>query len=58
MKPNNGHQPATSHGKRVHVILRNGYDTRVKEPAGWAADGMRWWHVPGPFDVMQWEIVT
>lgn len=48
MTENPGYQPDETKGKRVHVITRGGYDTRVREPGsastkpGWDADRASW----------------
>jgi hypothetical protein len=59
MKPNLGEIPRRARGKRVHVRLRNGYNTREHEPNGWAADGpggCRWSLQNDPFDIVEYDI--
>jgi hypothetical protein len=61
MRTNHGKMPADAKGKRVHVVLRGGYATRGREPAGWAADGKGgcdWTLSQSPFSIVEWEIVT
>ncbi|WCT75927.1 hypothetical protein [Novosphingobium humi] len=60
MSRNQGGMPGMVAGKRVHVRLRNGYDTRNAEPMGWAADGRsgcRWNLLGSPFDIVEWELI-
>ncbi|MDE1914704.1 MAG: hypothetical protein KGJ57_17610 [Sphingomonadales bacterium] len=60
MAPNPGHLPPEAAGRRVHVILRDGYDTRQREPAGWPADGARGcnWRIRNfRADILEWELV-
>lgn len=63
MRPNPGHLPddcdGTDEGKtfRVHVVLRNGYDTRGREPIGWPAPGTRWTLTGHPFDIIEYEVI-
>lgn len=39
LRPNPGHCPPEAEGKRVRVVLNNGYDTASDRPTGWPADG-------------------
>lgn len=60
VRKNPGYCPAEAQGKRVHVVLRNGYDTRGKEPAGWAATdkgACRWTLTGHPFDIEEFEVI-
>jgi hypothetical protein len=58
-----GKCPREAHGKRVRVSLVNGYDSKVKEPSGWPADGKgacRWSRTAPPhngFDIDQYEVI-
>lgn len=58
LRPNSGSQPHDTRGKRVHVVLADGYDTRKREPQGWAADTTNWSRALGPHSVTEWEIVS
>lgn len=60
MRPNEGFCPPEAAGRRVHVILRNGYDSRKKEPAGWEAvgrGGCRWTLTGDPFDIAEYQVI-
>lgn len=57
---NPGERPREAAGKRVRVILRNGYDTAKREPGGWPADGRggcNWSPDLGAWAIDKWEIV-
>jgi len=71
LAPNLGHLPdecilaRDDEGKpavfaRVRVVLFNGYDTKVKEPAGWASGGRGGcsWKIsrrPHPYEIKEYE---
>ncbi|WJY18681.1 hypothetical protein QQS45_00050 [Alteriqipengyuania flavescens] len=62
LRPNPGHCPRAAQGKRVRVVLTNGFDTARTAPQGWPADG-RWgvnWQLPAndPWAIAQWEIAA
>ncbi|MXP24850.1 hypothetical protein GRI39_02155 [Altererythrobacter indicus] len=65
MNQNPGHLPPecnTDDGKiiRVHVQLINGYRTKGKEPAGWAANGRggcRWSLTGNAHDIEFYEVI-
>ena len=60
LRPNPGRCPPEAEGKRVRVILRNGFDTAKPEPGGWAADGKngcRWTKNVDQFDIAKWELI-
>lgn len=60
LAPNPGHLPDPAKGKRVRVVLRNGYDTAKRESRGWPADGSGGcdWRLTGSnWDIMQWEVI-
>jgi hypothetical protein len=61
LKPSPGRCPDEARGKRVRVVLRNGYDTAKSERNGWPADGRgacNWSRDLGPWTIESWEIVT
>jgi hypothetical protein len=49
--------PQRAVGRRVHVRLRNGYETRKNEPSGWEATSCRWMLIDDPFDILEYEIL-
>ena len=58
MPENKGEQPAETKGKRVHVLLRNGYaSTKADDRIGWAADTSRWSLEGHPFDIVRWKFL-
>lgn len=62
MKRNTGRRPREAQGKRVRVILVNGYDNaNEKGPTpGWAADSCNWQRTKGKsamFDIDQYEVL-
>lgn len=70
MQPNPGHMPTAckiidtdgnfAGYRRVHVVLRGGYDTRRLEPSGWASGGRGacdWALTGSPFDIVEYEVI-
>ena len=60
MPRNAGKCPEKAYGRRVRVQLVNGYDSKVKEPTGWAASGAgacNWSLTGDPFDIAFWELI-
>lgn len=57
LRPNPGNQPPSTRGKRVRVVLADGWDSAKHEPAGWAADTTNWSRSLGENAVMEWELI-
>lgn len=60
LQPNLGECPPHAKGKRVRVVLENGYDTAPREPGGWPADGREgcdWRLRNHPFAIKEFEVI-
>ena len=60
LRRNEGQCPAEAAGKRVRVVLANGYDSAKREPGGWAADGRagcNWSLRLGAWAIEEWELL-
>lgn len=58
LRPNPGRCPREAAGKRVRVVLADGWDSKDREPDGWQANTTNWSRELGPHSVEQWEIAS
>lgn len=60
MKKNPGYRPPECVGRKVHVRLFSGYDTKKRMADPWPADAPTDWTIsdpPHPAQIRGWELV-
>ena len=61
LRANTGTCPREAAGRRIRAVLKNGYDTALREPGGWAADGRAaadWSLRAGGWSIAFWGLIA